>query len=41
MEFRDSNNDAICKTAKETQIKRTDFWTLWNRQGWDGLREKP
>ena len=22
------NNDPICKTAKETQVYRTDFWTL-------------
>ena len=29
MEFRnDGNNDPICKTAKETQMWKTDFWTL-------------
>ena len=27
----DGNNDPICKTAKETQTKRTDFWTLWEK----------
>ena len=25
------NDDPICKTAKGTQIKRTDFWTLWEK----------
>ena len=25
---KDRNNDPICKTAKETQIYRTVFWTL-------------
>ena len=31
-----SNNDPICKTAKETQMWRIDFWTLWEkaRVGW-------
>ena len=27
--WKDGNNDPICETAKETQIQRTDFWTLW------------
>ena len=22
----------VCKTAKETQMYRTDFWTLWERE---------
>ena len=26
--YKDGNGDPICKTAKETQIQRTDFWTL-------------
>ena len=26
-----SNNNPICETAKETQIYRTVFWTLWER----------
>ena len=26
---KDGNDNAICKTEKETQIYRTDFWTLW------------
>ena len=32
------NNNRICKTAKETQIKRIDFLTLWEkaRVGWFG-----
>ena len=25
---KDGNNDPICKTAKDTQIQRTGFWTL-------------
>ena len=24
-----SNDNLICKTEKETQMYRTDFWTLW------------
>ena len=32
---KDGNNDPICKTAKETQIQRTDFWTL--EEGEDGM----
>ena len=30
------NNNPICKTDKETQMYRTDFWTLWEkvRVGW-------
>ena len=32
------NNNPISKTAKETQIKRIDFWTLWEKAmvGWFG-----
>ena len=29
--WKDGNNDPICETAKETQIQRTDFWTLWEK----------
>ena len=25
------NNNSICKTEKETQFYRTDFWTLWEK----------
>ena len=25
------NNNPICKTEKETQMYRTDFWTLWEK----------
>ena len=28
---KDGNDDPICKTAKETQMYRTDFWTLWEK----------
>ena len=27
----DSNDNPICKTAKETQMERTDFWILWEK----------
>ena len=30
--YKDGNDDPICKTAKETQMYRTDFWTLWERE---------
>ena len=29
--WKDGNNNPICETAKETQIYRTDFWTLWEK----------
>ena len=34
----DGNDDPICETAKETQMYRTVFWTLWEgaRVGWFG-----
>ena len=25
------NDNPICKTEKETQMYRTDFWTLWDK----------
>ena len=28
---KDGNNNPICKTDKETQMYRTDFWTLWEK----------
>ena len=27
---KDGNDDPIGETAKETQMQRTDFWTLWD-----------
>ena len=27
----DGKDDPICETAKETQMYRTDFWTLWGK----------
>ena len=27
----DGNDDPICETAKETQLYRTVFWTLWEK----------
>ena len=34
----DGNDNPVCKTAKETQMYRTVFWTLWEmeRVGWFG-----
>ena len=29
--LRDSNNNPICKTEKETQMYRTNFWILWDK----------
>ena len=30
--WKDGNDNPVCETAKETQMKRTDFWTLWERE---------
>ena len=30
---KDGNDNPVCKTAKETQMYRTVFWTLWEREG--------
>ena len=30
--WKDGNDNPICKTAKETQMGRTVFWTLWERE---------
>ena len=30
--YKDGNDDPICKTAKETQMLRTDFWTVWEKE---------
>ena len=32
---KDGNDNPICETAKETQMYRTVFWTLWEREGDD------
>ena len=29
--LKDSNDNPICRTEKETQKYRTDFWTLWGK----------
>ena len=29
--LKDGNDKPICKTEKETQMYRTDFWTLWEK----------
>ena len=31
--LKDGNDDPMCKTAKEIQIKRTDCWTLGEGKG--------
>ena len=28
---KDGNDNPVCETAKETQMYRTVFWTLWKR----------
>ena len=28
----DGNDNSVCKTTKETQMCRTDFWALWERE---------
>ena len=28
---KDGNDNPVCKAAKETQMYRTVFWTLWGR----------
>ena len=39
---KDGNNNPICKTEKETQMYRTDFWNLWEKaRGTDLLKEVP
>ena len=30
---KDGNDNPIYKTEKETQMYRTDFWTLWEKAG--------
>ena len=34
--LKDGNDNPICRTEKETQMYRTNFWTLWEkvRVGW-------
>ena len=29
--YKDGNDNPVCETAKETQMYRTVFWTLWER----------
>ena len=29
--YKDGNYNPVCETAKETQMYRTEFWTLWER----------
>ena len=29
--YKDGNDNPVCETAKETQMYRTDLWTLWER----------
>ena len=30
--LRNLNDNTVCETAKETQMYRTVFWTLWERE---------
>ena len=38
--YKDGNDDPICKTAKETQMQRTDFGLCGRRRGQGDLREQ-
>ena len=29
--YKDGNDNSICKTENETQMYRTEFWTLWEK----------
>ena len=29
--LKDGNDNPVCRTEKETQMYRTDFWTLWEK----------
>ena len=29
---KDGNDNPVCETANETQMYRTDFWTLWESE---------
>ena len=29
--YKDGNDNPVCETAKETQMYRTVFWTLWHK----------
>ena len=31
LDMENGNNNLVCETAKETQMYRTVFWTLWER----------
>ena len=37
--YKDGNDNPVRKTAKETQMYRTVFWTLWERERGDHLGE--
>ena len=30
--LKDGNDNPVCETAKRTQMYRTGFWTLWERE---------
>ena len=30
--YNDGNDNPVCETAEETQMYRTVFWTLWERE---------
>ena len=37
--YKDGNDNPVCETAKETQMYRTVFWTLWEMARVDDLGE--
>ena len=36
---KDGSDNPVCETAKETQMYRTVFWTLWEREVGDDFRQ--
>ena len=32
MKVKEDYHNPVCETAKETQVYRTDFWTLWEKE---------
>jgi len=37
--LKDGNDNPVCEIAKETQMYRTVFWTLWEKEEGDDLGE--
>ena len=39
LDMENGNDNLVCETEKETQMYRTVFWTLWERERVDDLGE--